>query len=435
MFVLDKHGTPLQPCSPARARMLLAKGRAVVAHHTPFVIRLKDRVAADSEIDGVELGVDPGSKHTGIAVFTQETGERRGRYSIQPDYRGAQVRRKVQQRAAYRRGRRTRNLRYRSPRFANRVRPKGWLPPSLRHRVDTTISWVNRLARWSPVRGVYVERVAFDTHVLSIGRTLEGVEYQYGTLCGFEVREYLLAKFSRTCVYCGVTGVPVNVDHVHPRSRGGTDRVSNLVLACVPSNQAKGDRPVEEFVNSPKILARIRSRTKAPLRDAAAVQSIRWVLWRLLDERLPTRVATGGRTKWNRMRNHLPKTHTLDALSVGKVATITEAVSTALTVSCSGRGSYARTTPDRYGFPQLRRDRAKRHYGFTTGDLVHAVVPAGKRRGTHTGRVLVRAKGNFDIMTANGRQPGINHRYVRLLQRADGYAYTFRKETGVPSPA
>ncbi|WP_223839089.1 HNH endonuclease [Nocardiopsis deserti] len=270
---------------------------------------------------------------------------------------------------------------------------------------------------------------------LPAGRALEGVEYQYGTLYGFEVREYLLAGFSRTCVYCGVTGAPVNVDHVHPRSGGGTDRVSHLVLACVPCNQDKGVRSAEEFVKSPKILARIRSQTQAPLRDAAAVQSTRWALWRLLDERLPTHVATGGRTKWDRIRNGLPKTHTLDALSVGKVATSTEAVSTVLITGCSGRGSYARTTPDRYGFPRPRRDRIKRHYGFTTGDLVRAAVPAGKRQGTHTGRALVRAKGNFDIMTANGRQPGINHRYVRLLQRADGYAYTFRKETGVPSPA
>ncbi|GAB2491379.1 hypothetical protein GCM10026982_14650 [Nocardiopsis aegyptia] len=70
VFVLDKHGTPLQPCPPARARRLLVRGRAVVHRHTPFVIRLKDRTAAESEVDGVEIGIDPGSRHTGIAVFT-----------------------------------------------------------------------------------------------------------------------------------------------------------------------------------------------------------------------------------------------------------------------------------------------------------------------------------------------------------------------------
>ncbi|MDP4508321.1 RNA-guided endonuclease IscB [Nonomuraea turcica] len=206
MFVLDKHGQPLQPCSPARARKLLKQGRAVVHRHTPFVIRLKDRTVAEREIDGVELGVDPGSQHTGIAAFTEQAGERRARFGIQLDHRGAIIRKKMQQRAAYRRGRRTRKVRYRKARFANRARPSGWLPPSLRDRVATTVSWVDRLARWAPVRAVHVERVAFDTHAIAAGRPLEGVEYQHGTLHGTEVREYLLAKWGRRCAYCAASG-------------------------------------------------------------------------------------------------------------------------------------------------------------------------------------------------------------------------------------
>ncbi|MGW0200410.1 RNA-guided endonuclease IscB [Nonomuraea sp. NPDC003201] len=198
VFVLDKHGYPLQPCTSARARQLLKRGRAVVHRHTPFVIRLKDRTTAESEIDGVGLGVDPGSRHTGIAVFTARAGQRRARYGIQLDHRGASILRKMQQRAAYRRARRVRKLRYRMPRFSNRGRRQEWLPPSLRHRVVTTVSRVDRLARWAPVRAVHLERVAFDTHAISAGRPLECVEYQHGTLHGTEVREYLLTKWNRT---------------------------------------------------------------------------------------------------------------------------------------------------------------------------------------------------------------------------------------------
>lgn len=425
VFVLDKHGTPLQPTTPARARKLLKSGRAVVARHTPFVIRLKDRTATASEVDGVELGIDPGSKHTGVAVFTATAGERRGRYAMQLDHRGATIRKKLEQRSAYRRGRRTRNLRYRAPRFLNRARPKGWLPPSLQHRVDTTLSWVDRLTRWAPVRAVHVERVAFDTHAISAGRPLEGAEYQYGTLHGMEVREYLLAKFGRACVYCGITGVPLNIDHIHPRSRGGSDRVSNLVLACIPCNQAKGNKPVEEF--APKQAAKIVARAKAPLRDAAAVNATRWALWRALDQRMPTHAGSGGRTKWNRTRCGLPKTHTLDALAVGKLDTITEAVRTVLVAGCLGRGNYARTRPDRHGFPRLRLPRQKAFFGFQTGDLVRAVVPSGKNAGTHTGRVAIRSSGNFAVRTANGLATA-RHKYFHLLQRADGYAYTRQPE-------
>ena len=432
VFVLDKNQRPLQPCHPARARKLLGKGRAVVARHTPFTIRLKDRALAESEVDGVDLGIDPGSKSTGIAVFTHRAGERRGRYSLRLDHRGAQISKRMSQRANYRGRRRSANLRYRPPRFNNRTRNGGWLPPSLKHRVDTTSSWADRLMRLVPIRAVYVERAAFDTHALSAGRPLEGVEYQRGTLHGYEVREYLLAKFDRACVYCGVTNVPLNLDHVRPRSHGGSDRVSNLVLACVPCNQAKSDTSVEEFVTNPHTLARILTQADASLRDAAAVQSTRWALWHELDRRFPTHVGSGGRTKWNRARNWLPKSHTLDALSVGKVDQITRVVDRVLVAGCTGRGAYARTTPDKYGFPRLYRRRAKRFHGFATGDLVRAVVPSGKRRGAHVGRVLVRASGSFDIITSHGRQAGINHRYVGLLQRADGYSHTAQKEEGVP---
>lgn len=433
VFVLDKHHVPLQPCSPARARKLLAKKRAVVHRHTPFTIRLTDRTRAESEVDGVEIGIDPGSKHTGIAVFTARAGERRGRFSLQLDHRGAQIHKKLGQRSAYRRRRRGANLRYRTPRFANRARPAGWLPPSLYHRVATTTAWVDRLARWAPVRAVHVERVAFDTHALSAGKPLEGVEYQQGTLFGFEVREYLLATFDRTCTYCGATDTPLNIDHVRPRSRGGSDRLSNLVLACVACNQAKGNRPVEEFVTNQRVLARVLARSQSPLRDAAAAQSTRWALWRAVDLRLPTHVGSGGRTKFNRTRNRLPKSHTLDALAVGKVETITQTVDTILVAGCAGRGSYARTRTDKHGFPRLRLPRTKRFFSYATGDLVRAVVPKGKKQGTHTGRVAVRASGRFNITTAQGTVQGINHRHVRLLQRADGYAYTMRKEQGVSS--
>jgi 5-methylcytosine-specific restriction endonuclease McrA len=430
VFVLDKHGTSLQPTTPARARKLLKSGRAVVARHTPFVIRLKDRTAADSEVDGVELGIDPGSKHTGIAVFTAGAGERRGRYSVQLDHRGAQIRKKLEQRGAYRRGRRTRNLRYRAPRFLNRTRPKGSLPPSLKHRVATTVSWADRLTRWAPVRAVHVERVAFDTHAISAGRPLEGAEYQHGTLHGMEVREYLLAKFGRACVYCGAMDVPLNIDHVHPRSQGGSDRVSNLVLACIPCNQAKGNQPVQEF--APERAVEILKRAKAPLRDAAAVNATRWALWRALDQRMPTHTASGGRTKWNRTRNHLPKTHTLDALAVGKLDTVTAWPATVLVVGCTGRGQYQRTRTDKHGFPRLRLPRQKQFFGFATGDLARAVVPSGKNAGTHTGRIAVRSSGSFAIRTARGLYTA-RHKYFRLLQRADGYAYT-RQPEGETAP-
>lgn len=436
VFVLDKHGAPLQPTTPARARMLLKKGRAVVARHTPFVIRLKDRTIAGSQVDGVELGIDPGSKHTGITVFTGIGGNRRGLYGIDLAHRGGSIRDKMSKRAAYRRSRRSRNLRYRAPRFCNRTKPSGWLAPSLRHRVETTITWTARLARWAPVQAVHLERVAFDIHAISAGRPLEGAEYQQGTLHGTEVREYLLAKWGRACAYCGATGVPLNIDHIRPRSRGGSNRVSNLCTACIPCNQAKGNRPVEEFLGqAPGRLSRILAQAEAPLRDAAAVNTTRWALWRALHTAFPTvRTASGGRTKWNRTRNGLPKTHTLDALCVGHLNTIDRTPRTVLVATATGRGTYTRTRTDRYGFPRLRLPRAKRFFGFATGDLVRATVPTGRWAGTHTGRVAVRSSGSHTVTSPAGAVK-TSHKNLALLQRGDGYAYTTKPEGAVISTA
>jgi hypothetical protein len=296
---------------------------------------------------------------------------------------------------------------------------------------------VTRLSRWAPVSAVHLERVAFDTQLLQ-NPEISGVEYQLGTLRGYEVREYLLAKWGRRCAYCDKTDIPLNIDHVCPEARGGSDRVSNLTLACVPCNQAKGSLPVREFLaGDPERLERILAQAKAPLRDAAALNATRWTLWRTLTATgLKVHAATGGRTKWNRTRCGLPKSHTLDALHVGVLDGVTGWPAQVLVATCAGRGSYQRTTPDRYGFPRLTRPRVKRIHGFATGDLVRAVVPAGKRQGVHAGRVLVRTSGRFDIATRNGRAAGIGHRHVRLLQRADGYGYTTQEEPcSRPMPA
>ncbi|MEU0487460.1 RRXRR domain-containing protein [Streptosporangium sp. NPDC006013] len=125
MFVLDRQGHPLDPCHPARARRLPAAGRAVVHRHTPFVIRLKDRDAATSTIEGVQVGIDPGSKHTGLAVFTDHGGSRTGKYAIRLDHRGAAIRDRLSARAALRRGRRSRNLRHRAPGSSTGPDPRG----------------------------------------------------------------------------------------------------------------------------------------------------------------------------------------------------------------------------------------------------------------------------------------------------------------------
>ncbi len=424
VFVLDKRKKPLMPCSEKRARQLLDRGRARIHKIEPFTIRLVDRRAEDSVVNGIFVKLDPGSKETGMAVVRKNGGDACALEFMDIEHRGARIRKKMQQRAGYRRRRRSANLRYRAPRFDNRKRGKDRVPPSLMHRVDTTYSWARKICRLAPVIGIEMEFAKFDTQQME-NPEISGVEYQRGELAGYEVREYLLEKWGCKCAYCDKENVPLEIEHIVPKSRGGSDRVSNLTLACHECNQAKDAMPVEEFLkNDRDRLKKILAQAKAPLKDAAAVNATRWILYRKLRSLgVPVSVATGGRTKWNRTRLGVPKAHWLDALCVGEVDSVDGINKPVLKISCTGRGSHQRTRVDKNGFPRGYCMRSKSVHGFATGDIVKAVVPSGKNAGTHIGRVAVRETGSFCIAAADGKRDGISWKHCVLIQRSDGYGY------------
>ena len=443
VFVLDKQGRPLMPCSEKRARLLLDRGRARVHRILPFVIRLVDRQAEASDFQALRLKIDPGSKATGLALVREALTEQAVLNLFELLHRGRQISEALTARRAMRRRRRG-NLRYRAPRFLNRTRPAGWLAPSLQHRVDTTLAWVTRISRWAPVSALSTELVRFDLQQLE-NPEIAGVEYQQGTLAGYEVREYLLEKWGRKCCYCDKTDVPLQLEHLVAKARGGSNRVSNLGLACQPCNQAKAAQPLEVFLaRDPKRLAAIRAQAKRPLKDAAAVNSTRWALVIALRATgLAVETASGGKTKFNRSRLGVPKSHALDAACVGEVQALSDWSCPTQTLKCSGRGSYQRTRLDAYGFPRGYLLREKSVKGFRTGDHVVATVPAGKKAGIHVGRVAIRRTGSFNIQTATGVVQGVGWRHCRRVQRGDGYGYGWlaaikpltSKEHRLPPPA
>lgn len=436
VFVLDRHQKPLMPCSEKRARKLLERGRARVHRLTPFSIRLVDRTIHDSVLQPVKIKLDPGSKTTGVALVREsetvdeETGEVKTAVHVlslfELIHRGHQISEALTDRRQMRRRRRG-TLRYRAPRFLNRTKPKGWIAPSLRHRVDTVSAWVKRFQKLAPVVGIAQELVRFDLQQME-NPEISGTEYQQGTLAGYEAREYLLNKWNRTCAYCGARNVPLQVEHIQPKAKGGSDRVSNLTLACQPCNQRKGSQEISIFLkNKPDLLKRIQAQAKRPLKDAAAVNTTRWTLFNALKTTgLPVMTGSGGLTKCNRVRLGIPKTHALDAACVGLVDTLHDWKKPTLAIKATGRGSYQRTRLDRFGFPRGYLTRRKRIKGFQTGDTVIARVTTGKKAGLHAGRVAVRASGSFNIQTADGVVQGISHRHCRVVQRADGYAYFYQ---------
>ncbi len=146
---------------------------------------------------------------------------------------------------------------------------------------------------------------------------------------------------------------------------------------------------------------------------------------------MPVETGSGGRTKWNRSRLDIPKSHALDAACVGVVETVSSWQIPILKIEAKGQGDYQRTNLTAHGFARGYFLRRKMVHGFRTGDVVKAVVLTGKKIGAYLGRVAVRTTGSFKVQTPNGPIDGISWKACTVQQRADGYAYSFG-ETFVP---
>ena len=405
----------MAPTSPARARQLLSKGKAAVYRRFPFTIILK-RSIIETEIDSTErrIKIDPGSKVTGIVILNQKTGQ--VEFAAELTHRGHQIKSDLDSRRSIRRGRRNRKTRYRKPRFLNRKKQPGWLPPSLMSRVYNIKTWVDRLRKLCPIQAISLELVRFDTQKLQ-NPEISGIEYQQGELLGYEVREYLLEKWGRECAYCHIKNIPLEIEHIVPKSRGGTNRISNLTLACNSCNQKKGNQTALEFGHP-----QIQSLAKKPLKDAAVVNATRWrVLNELKSTGLSIECGTGGRTKYNRMLQGLPKSHWIDAACVGKSTLdklrIVNVIP--LNIKATGYGSRQMCLMNKYGFPRTKsKTRIKNSFGFQTGDIVKAIICKGKLMGIHIGRISIRKRPVFQLNHVD-----VHPKCLTLLHRSDGYKY------------
>ncbi len=414
VFVSDTDGKPLNPCRPSRARQLLKQGKAAVFRHFPFTIILKHKV--DKNPEPLRVKIDPGSKKTGIAVVNDDTGDIV--FACEIEHRGSLIKKNLEQRRNVRRNRRSR-LRYRKPRFLNRKRPEGRLAPSLMSRVLNIETWVKRLIKAAPVTAISQELVRFDARQME-NPEVSGTMYQQGELSGYEVREYLLEKWGRKCAYCGKENVPLEIEHIRAKSKGGSDRVSNLTVSCRPCNLKKSDRPVEEFLKrKPELLKKILARAEAPLKDAAAVNSTRWELYnRLKAFGLPVEAGSGGLTKFSRTQQGLPKSHWADAACVGK--STPEVLKTddvkPLQIKARGQGGRQKAVLDKYGQPKQHRP-LKPIFGWRAGDMAEY--------GRMSVRVTPRTTGSFELTPVKGGKVfSRNFKKLVRVHRSDGYQYS-----------
>ena len=418
VFVIDTNKKPLDMCHPAKARKLLRNGKAKIYRKEPFTIILNKGVDKNVE-NNYRLKIDYGSRHTGLAILKGAKVCWLGQLEHRTN-----IKELLDKRRGYRKRRRSKNLRYRKPRFMYRTKPKGWLPPSLMSRVNNIKTFVSRLTKMLPLGFISYENAKFDTQKM-MNPDITSIEYQQGTLFGYEIREYLSEKFNHKCCYCGVSegqGRKFEVEHIIPKSRGGTNSINNLAWSCHECNQDKGKLTAIEYGHP-----EVQIKANILLKDSTIVNATRWKVYEVLKEfNLPVECGSGGLTSYNRNKRNISKTHYYDACCIGKSTPEVLYFGTKVVhvITAVGRGKHCRTNVNASGFPRSYLTRQKQFFGFQTGDMVRAIVTKGKKTGTYFGKVLCRKTGSFDIKASSGRVQGIRYKYFQLIQRSDGYFYS-----------
>lgn len=304
VYVQDIDGKPMMPTTRhGKVRRLLKDSKAIVVNTCPFTIKLMYKTSDYKQ--EIVLGVDAGTKHVGLSATTKSKELYSSEVILRSDI--------VELLSTRRESRRTRRnrLRYREPRFDNRIKSKrtGWVAPSVRHRIDAHIRIINNVCSILPVSRIIVEVAQFDTQKIK-NPDISGDEYQEGDQLGFwNVREYILARDGHKCQHCkGKSKDPIlNIHHIESRKTGG-DSPSNLITLCETCHKEYHKGNID-----------LRVKRGKSLRDAAVMGIMKWKLYEELKSRYDNVSMTFGYiTKHNRIKYGIEKSHTSDAFVISR---------------------------------------------------------------------------------------------------------------------
>jgi hypothetical protein len=225
VYVLSVDGTPLMPCSKAKARKLLKTEKARVVTCFPFTIQLK--FVCENKVQDVKLGIDSGFQNIGFSCLSNTQELTSGTVVLD-----GKTSERLTERCMYRNGRR-KKLWYRKPRFLNRKKRKDWLPPSIQRRYDCHLKIIRHLKRILPIKMVIIEVANFDIVKIE-NPDIDNSWYQKGDLYGYQnMRSYLMARERGSCQLCHkpfTKGEPSHIHHCLERSKAGSNRAKNLAI-------------------------------------------------------------------------------------------------------------------------------------------------------------------------------------------------------------
>lgn len=301
VYVLSKSGRPLDPTRRCgKVRRLLKEGKARVAHREPFTVQLLYETTEFTR--DFAMGIDPGYKTVGISV-SDEKGEV---YASETEIR-TDIPKRLMERRELRRGRRSRKLRHRKPRFSNRKKEKGWIAPSLRQKVDSHVKEAQFVCSILPVKEITVEIAAFDIQKIK-DPEISGEGYQNGEMRGWHLREFVLHRDGHTCQICGTKKGPFEVHHKEKRPDGG-DTPENRVTLCHECHW----KLHHGLVKLPESAGKGKS-----YKAETAMNVTRWRIYNELKDWFDgeVKLTYGAETKHRRIGQGLPKGHATDALVI-----------------------------------------------------------------------------------------------------------------------
>ena len=303
VFVINKHGNPLMPCSQRKARLLLKQNKARIHCYEPFTIQLL--YGSSGYRQDVTVGIDTGAKHIGIAVTSKDNVFAKGTVELRDDVKSLLETRKI-----YRRSRRSRKTRYRQPRFQNRARKDGWLPPSIQSRVDNTIRWIDKILSLLPGPKLVIEVGKFD--IQKIERPdIQCTGYQQGEMYEYRNRiAYLIAREQGKCQHCGKPyekGNGWRLHHIWGRHKDRPQHWALLHERCHLGIHAKG------------LEAKLQKKKPKSYKESAFMNTIRQKLFRQYPA---AKFTYGNITFQDRCDLGLEKTHYNDAVAITGIKAI-----------------------------------------------------------------------------------------------------------------
>ena len=408
VYVLNKNNQPLMPCSNRNARLLLKQNKAIVINRTPFTIKLLYGTSGYKQ--HISLGVDAGSKTIGLSATTKEAVLYESEVALRNDIVDL-----LSTRKELRYNRRNRKTRYRKCKFLNRVhsKSKGWLAPSIENKINTHLTVINKVHKILPITFIVVEVAAFDTQLLKAedyGLPLpEGEDYQNGDMKGYNAREYVLFRDGYKCRCCKGKSKDniLNAHHIESRKTGG-NAPNNLVTLCKTCHEKyhKG------LIDLPKDIIRGNK-----YNDAVFMGIMRWTFYNKLKELYSNVNLTYGYiTKYNRIKNGLPKSHYIDArcISGNPMAKPLDYIFYQKKVRCHNRQIH-KNTINKGGYRKLNQ-ASKYVKGFQLFDK----VLYNNKECFIFGR---RSSGSFDVRFLDGTKlsAGVSYKKLKLLEKRKSY--------------